>query len=221
VDQLEVKNWTKFQHYKNRSPQWIKLYRDTLADYAFSRLHDASKMHLVGIWLLASEAHGRVPADPEWIARRIGATEPVDLQALVDAGFLAPAGRKQSASRPLAKRLPREEKRREELAEPKKPTERATWLTPFADAWQAKCGEPPHGRMAKALAPIVQQLGGSEALTRWHRHLEGNEPRFCSPESFAARHQQYAGPETQEMTDEFGQMRLHRKNGDGKWEIVA
>jgi hypothetical protein len=96
-----------------------------------------------------------------------------------------------------------------------------TWLTLFADAWQARCGNPPHGRLAKALAPLVQQLGGPEALERWSRYLAGNEPRYCSPERFAATHQQYAGPETQEMTDEFGQMRLHRKNGDGKWEIVA
>jgi hypothetical protein len=220
TDYLEVKNWKHFQHYKNRSPQWIKLYRDTLADYAFSRLHDASKMHLVGVWLLASEANGRVPNDPEWIARRIAATEPVDLQALIDAGFLVPAGRKQSASRPLAKRLPREEKRREEIAEPKQPTEKTTWLTPFADAWQARCGNPPHGRLAKALAPLVQQLGGPEALVRWSRYLAGNEPRYCSPERFASTHAAYAGPETQEMTDEFGQMRLHRKVGE-TWEIVA
>jgi hypothetical protein len=221
TDYLEVKNWKDFQHYKNRDPLWIKLYRRVLADYAFSRLPDASKMHLVGIWLVASEQSGRIPNDAEWIARRIAATEPVDLQLLVETGFLLPASRKQSASKPLAKRLPRDRDREREIADQKKPTEKTTWLTPFADAWQAKCGEPPHGRLAKALAPLVQSLGGETALARWTQYLDGHEPRYCSPESFVARHQQYAGPETQEMTDEFGRMVLHRKNGDGKWEVVA
>lgn len=85
---VAVKNYERFQHYKDRNPPWIKFYVALLDDYEFSRLQDASKMHLVGIWLLASKCENRVPADPEWIARRIGATDPVNLQVLVDAGFL-------------------------------------------------------------------------------------------------------------------------------------
>lgn len=85
---LSVKNFARFQHYKDRSPPWIKLYNDLLDDYAFGCLQDASKLHLVLIWLLASRMENQVPADPEWIARRINATDPVDLQVLVDAGFL-------------------------------------------------------------------------------------------------------------------------------------
>jgi hypothetical protein len=221
TDYLEVKNWKDFQHYKNRDPLWIKLYRRVLADYAFSRLPDASKMHLVGIWLVASEQSGRIPNDAEWIARRIAATEPVDLQLLVETGFLLPAGRKQSASKTLAKCLPRDRDRDREIADQKKATEKTTWLTPFADAWQVRCGNPPHGRLAKALAPLVQQLGGPEALARWSRYLTGNEPRYSSPERFASTHAAYAGPETQEMTDEFGRMVLHRKNAAGEWEAAS
>jgi hypothetical protein len=101
------------------------------------------------------------------------------------------------------------------------PDSKKTWLTPFSDAWQGRCGNPPHGRLAKALAPLVQQLGGPEALERWSRYLAGNEPRYCSPESFAARHQQYAGPEIQEMTDDLGRMVPHRKNAEGQWVPVV
>lgn len=117
---FRVKNFEKFQHYKDRSPPWIKLYNETLDDYEFGRLHDASKMHLVGIWLLASRSDNKLPLDPEWIGKRINATEPVDLRALVAAGFLLvdqPLQEpEQIASAPQAKCLTREEteERREE-----------------------------------------------------------------------------------------------------------
>lgn len=87
---LAVKNFERFQHYKDRSPQWIKLYNDLAEDYGFSRLPDHQKAHLVLIWLLASRIDNRIPADARWIAGKIGATEPVDLDALVSAGFLVP-----------------------------------------------------------------------------------------------------------------------------------
>jgi hypothetical protein len=85
---LRVKNWEKFQHYKKRNPPWIRLYNEVLDDYAFGRLQDASKWHAVGLWLLASRFDNRIPADPEWIGQRIGATAPVDLDELLSSGFI-------------------------------------------------------------------------------------------------------------------------------------
>lgn len=106
---FSVKNFAKFQHYKDRSPPWIKLYNDLLDDYDFGHLPDASKMHLIAIWLLASRYDNKIPADPEWVARRINATAKVDLAILFKAGFLEPdqecsetlAESKQAASKPL------------------------------------------------------------------------------------------------------------------------
>lgn len=86
---LSVKNFEKYQHYKDRKPPWIKLYNDVLDDYAFEVLPDASKAHLMLIWLLASRTDNRIPNDPEWIARKIGATGLVDIAGLTSAGFLA------------------------------------------------------------------------------------------------------------------------------------
>lgn len=40
---LRVKNFDRFQHYKDRTPPWIKLYNDLLDDYDFSCLPDAEK----------------------------------------------------------------------------------------------------------------------------------------------------------------------------------
>jgi hypothetical protein len=85
---LAVKNFERFQHYKDRNPPWIKLHAAVLDDYEFGRLQDASKMHLMGLWILASKCDNHIPADPLWIAKRIGANSPVDLEVLVRAGFL-------------------------------------------------------------------------------------------------------------------------------------
>lgn len=110
---FSIKNWEEFQHYKDRSPPWIKLYNALLDDYDFCRLQDASKAHLVAIWMLASRSGDRLPYDSDWIASKISATETVDLDALADAGFILleqPLHKaEQGASAPLAKRLPREE----------------------------------------------------------------------------------------------------------------
>ena len=85
---FSVTNFEKFQHYRDRSPPWIKLYNGLLDDYGFAQLPDASKLHLVAIWLLASRFDNRVPHDPGWIARRINASERVDLSLLQARGFI-------------------------------------------------------------------------------------------------------------------------------------
>ena len=85
---LRVPNFEKWQHYKDRTPPWIKLHRDLLNDYDFSCLQDASKAHLIQIWLLASQMDNAIPADAEWIAKRINATDCVDIKLLIDKGFL-------------------------------------------------------------------------------------------------------------------------------------
>jgi len=89
---LRVKNWREHQHYGKRRPPWIKLHRAMLDDYAVAALPDVAKAHLTGIWLLAVAEDGRVPNDPTWIARKINATEPVDLQPFIRAGLLVPEG---------------------------------------------------------------------------------------------------------------------------------
>ncbi len=85
---FRVKNLEKYQHYKDRRPPWIKLHAELLEDYDFARLQDASKLHLVLIWLLASRYEDALPWDSEWLSRRMNATETIDLDALKDAGFI-------------------------------------------------------------------------------------------------------------------------------------
>lgn len=58
---MRVKNWRKFQHFKDRSPPWIKLYRDLLDDLDWHELPPQSAKALVMIWLIASENGGELP----------------------------------------------------------------------------------------------------------------------------------------------------------------
>jgi len=85
---FKVKNWDDFQHYKDRNPPWIKLHNHLLDDYDFECLGDAAKGHLLCIWMLASRTKNLMPFDPSWISKKIGSSSKVNLQALIESGFL-------------------------------------------------------------------------------------------------------------------------------------
>lgn len=101
---LRVKNWTKFQHYKNRRPPWIKLHLELLADYEFSRLQDASKWLAIGSMLLAAETENHIPDDPSWVAKKLSLDKVLSLEPLLSAEFLEVCDCLQCASKPLASR---------------------------------------------------------------------------------------------------------------------
>jgi hypothetical protein len=52
---IQIRNWGKFQHFKNRRPPWIKLYRDLLDDPDWHELNGETAKILTMIWLVASE----------------------------------------------------------------------------------------------------------------------------------------------------------------------
>ncbi len=127
---LRVKNWTKFQHYKKRSPPWIKLHRELLDDYEFICLPDASAALAPRLWLLASESDdGSIEFDFAKISFRLHMTEDRLKQALaplVDGGLLQIEG---DASGALARCL--QPAPLEAEAEAEREAEREA---PFADA---------------------------------------------------------------------------------------
>lgn len=88
MEYIQVKNWDNFQHYKDRTPPWIKLYNHLLDDFEFSCLPDASKAHLLSIWLLASRTNNKIPNNARWIGNKINATEEVNLNILIEYGFI-------------------------------------------------------------------------------------------------------------------------------------
>lgn len=97
---LTTKNWAEFQHYKDRSPPWIKLHKELLDDRKYQSLPLASRALAPMLWLLASESKdGSFDGDTEELAFRLRA--PIKevvagLQPLIDKGFFL------VASKPLA-----------------------------------------------------------------------------------------------------------------------
>lgn len=85
---LSIKNFAKHQHYKNRRPLWIKLYGEILDDYGFVCLQDASRSHLILLWVLASRLENRIPYDVDFIQKAIKSTTPIDIEGLIAQGFM-------------------------------------------------------------------------------------------------------------------------------------
>jgi hypothetical protein len=297
IEYLQVKDFDRFQHYKDRDPPWIKLYVRILQDYAFGVLPDTQKAHLILIWVLASRMDNKLPKDAAFIGSQIGAREPVDLDALVDAGFLRPwapetarGKREEWPSRYVSKqirsdllssaqhrcancsatehmeidhvvpisqggtgepgnlrvlcrkcnrkkrallrsgtaeRLRSEPLRRE--TDPRSPEtetetekkQKLTWLTPYAEEWSRRCGNPPFGKLASILAPLHKVHGAPETLARWSRYLDGTDPKFCSVHRFAETFNSWGEPDTKECTDDFGVMRVWKRNAAGEWEAAS
>jgi len=69
-----VKGWNKFQHFKDRRPLWIKLYRDILDDVEWHDLEPQAAKVLISCWLIASEYEGALP-DMRTLAFRLRMSE--------------------------------------------------------------------------------------------------------------------------------------------------
>ena len=69
---IKILNWQDFQHYKNRRPPWIKLYRALLDKKEWRALSDFSARLLVELWLLAAENNdGIIDLEPDALAWRL------------------------------------------------------------------------------------------------------------------------------------------------------
>lgn len=112
---FRIAGWERTQHYRGRTPPWIKLHRDLLDSYAFCSLPDAAKAHAVLLMLLASRLDNILPWDEAWIASQISCRS-VRLAPLLSAGIIEECAH--DASAPQA--------RREREARPETETERET-----------------------------------------------------------------------------------------------
>jgi hypothetical protein len=116
------KNWATFQHYKDRSPAWIKLHRSILDDYEFSCLPVASRALAPLLWLLASEYEdGKIEASEEKLAFRFRlpvAELREAIKPLIDSGFFILASGALAECRPVAS-LEKERERQEQIEKEK------------------------------------------------------------------------------------------------------
>lgn len=95
---VEVVDWDRFQHYRNRRPSWVKNYVALLDDVDYLALTPTQRATLHGLWLLYAKTARKVPENTAWISRKLGVrVTKRTLAALSHAGFI-----RITASRPLA-----------------------------------------------------------------------------------------------------------------------
>lgn len=109
MEYFRVRNWDKFQHYKDRDPPWIKLHFSILSSSDWVSLDDKSRVLAVACMLIASKNHGVFKNDPEYIKRVAYLKTKPNFKPLIDCGFLQDAS---ECKRMLAKDT--QEERREE-----------------------------------------------------------------------------------------------------------
>lgn len=69
MDYIRIKNWSEYQHYKDRSAPWIKLHKELLSSHFWVMANDASKLLAICIMLLAQRNDNKIPHDSEYIKR--------------------------------------------------------------------------------------------------------------------------------------------------------
>jgi hypothetical protein len=96
VSWIVVRNWDKFQHYKDRDPAWIKLYMELRNRDEWRQLTLAQRGLLVCIWQEYAAANGELRTSdlPSLILQKLPLNS---LESLSHAGFIELA-----ASKPLA-----------------------------------------------------------------------------------------------------------------------
>lgn len=157
---IRPKNWEELQHYKHRSPPWIKLHKSLLDNYEFQCLQDASKALAMCLWLLASERDGGViDAASDKLAFRLRTTtEKIDkaLKPLIDDGFFIVV---QDASNTLA------ECKQDALTEKSRDREEKSTSSEYSDEfitfWKEypkKVGKDKANQLWKKLHPPIKEV---------------------------------------------------------------
>jgi hypothetical protein len=117
---IVVRNWERFQHYRDRDPLWIKNYTALLANEDYLRLPAATRGLLHGLWIAYGASNGQLPNNTRSLSSRLRQrVTKRQLELLNHAGFI-----EVSASKPLALTRSREEETETEKETPKPPSEK-------------------------------------------------------------------------------------------------
>lgn len=85
---FRVRNFERFQHYTDRRPPWIKMYRDLWDDPRFFSLSTHDRYVLISLFVVASQHDNKVPNNPEWLKAKILTKGPIPLEKLIATGWL-------------------------------------------------------------------------------------------------------------------------------------
>lgn len=185
---FRVRNFEKFQHYADRRPPWIKLYRDLWDDPRFFRLSDSDRYLLIGLFVLASQHENKVSSDQKWLKAQLLTSKTIPLQFLIDTGWLEDV--EQAASPPLsasaasAERYPSRAGGETETEVQRQNTETENPLTPLLTF-----GEFRHVRLtADQHASLITRLNGhtDDYINRLDRWGEDQPAKFAKRKSHYA-----------------------------------
>ncbi len=164
---IRIKGFSKFQHFKDRSPPWVKLYRDILDDPDWHELDGESAKTLVMLWLIASEdetKQGLLP-DNRKLRFRLRTTEKALEQSLaklshwleqVDIGAIS-----DSYQLDAPERAGEETEERRGETEPCSPSASESADDGFADFWEQypkKVAKPAAEKAWRKVKPSKQLL---------------------------------------------------------------
>ena len=87
---IRIRNWAKWQSYRSDrgQPPWIKVHRSLMRHPEWVTLTDAQRGQLVGMWLLAADQDGVIPASPAMIRKLCYMDSEPDLQVFAELGFI-------------------------------------------------------------------------------------------------------------------------------------
>lgn len=117
VDNLTIANWETYQHYKDRSPSWIKLHIDILNSETWVMLDDASKLLAVVTMMIGSRNKGKVPNNPSYIKKVAHLDEVPNFKPLIDVGFLIDDSTKQADASSMQADASSKKRRGEDIEE--------------------------------------------------------------------------------------------------------
>ena len=161
---FRIRNFEKYQHYSDRRPPWIKLYRDLWDDPRFFALDEAARYYLIGLFIIASQHENKIPDDQRWLRAQLLTSKRIPIHDFIAAGWVE--WLEHSASDVLAECYPSRARGETETEVQRQNTE-----------IYAAYGEFGHAKMTEAQhAKLKAKLDGNlEAyIDRFDRWLEEN-----------------------------------------------
>ena len=127
---FSIKNFERYQHYKQRTPPWIKLYNSMLDDPEFVRLGMADRFLYCGLLLVASRLNNRIPHNEMYIQNALQTRETINLSVLFNSGFLLAWCRKTRLAQSKRSALSQSRERDRVETEGERETEKSIVLGP-------------------------------------------------------------------------------------------
>jgi hypothetical protein len=172
-----VKGWNKFQHFKDRRPLWIKLYRDILDDVEWHDLEPQAAKVLISCWLIASEYEGALP-DMRTLAFRLRMSEKQVNSILSQLDHWLISDNDQDDINPISTGYQSDalEKRREETEKEK--NNRSPTLTEFDRFWKAYPRKQNKGHAEKAWAKAIKLADPDQIISAVERSVWNEDKQF-------------------------------------------